>query len=147
MEKFLYDGDALDVRSYASYKFLTVASCGVHVNANHITQRRAGRPDYHLLYVESGDLEKALAYNTEALEYDDEDPIVLDNMAQTYYRLANDKEKALEYFKKAHAIKDTIIIIASRIAATFFIVLFSFLVFWFNGIRSEYTLNHGLVLN
>lgn len=58
------------------------------------------------LYVESGDAEKALAYNLEALEYDDEDPIVLDNLGQTYYRLLNDKEKALEYFNKAHELKD-----------------------------------------
>lgn len=59
------------------------------------------------LYVESGDAEKALSYNLEALEYDDEDPIVLDNLGQTYYRLVNDREKALEYFKKAHELKDT----------------------------------------
>ena len=31
------------------------------------------------LYVEAGDPEKALAYNQEALDYDDEDPVVLDN--------------------------------------------------------------------
>ena len=57
------------------------------------------------LYIESGDYEKALAFNTEALEYDDEDSIVLDNMGQTYYRLGNDKEKAKPYFEKAHDIK------------------------------------------
>ena len=59
------------------------------------------------LYIEAGDAEKALAYNQEALDYDDEDPIVLDNLGQTYYRLLNDKEKAKEYFDKAIAIKDT----------------------------------------
>ena len=59
------------------------------------------------LYVEAGDTEKALAYNQEALEYDDEDPICLDNMGQTYYRLVGDKEKALEYFTRAHEIKET----------------------------------------
>ena len=59
------------------------------------------------LYIETGDLEKALAYNQEALDYDDEDPVVLDNMGQVYYRLAQDKEKAKEYFDKAIAIKDT----------------------------------------
>lgn len=57
------------------------------------------------LYVEAGDLEKALAYNAEAIDYDDEDSIVLDNMGQTYYRLANDKEKAREYFERALKIK------------------------------------------
>lgn len=61
------------------------------------------------LYIELGDPEKALAYNTEALDYDDEDPVVLDNVGQMYYRLLNDKEKALEYFKKAHELKDSAI--------------------------------------
>ena len=59
------------------------------------------------LYIEAGDAEKALAYNQEALEYDDEDPVVLDNMGQTYYRLLNDKEKAKQFFDKAHEIKYT----------------------------------------
>lgn len=58
------------------------------------------------LYIESGDAEKALAYNLEAYEYDDEDPVVLDNLGQTYYRLLNDKEKAKEYFDKAIALKE-----------------------------------------
>lgn len=53
------------------------------------------------LYVEAGDAEKALAFNTEAYEYDDEDPITLDNLGQTYYRLLGDKVKAREYFEKA----------------------------------------------
>ena len=57
------------------------------------------------LYVEAGDFEKAAAYNQKALDYDDEDPVCLDNMGQTYYRLLNDKEKAKPYFDKAIAIK------------------------------------------
>ena len=57
------------------------------------------------LYIEQGDAEKALAFNQSALEYDDEDPVSLDNMGQIYYRLLNDKEKALEYFTKAHELK------------------------------------------
>ena len=57
------------------------------------------------LYVEQGDAEKALAYNREALEYDDEDAITLDNMGQTQYRLLNDKEAARPYFEKAHQLK------------------------------------------
>ena len=36
----------------------------------------------------------------------DEDAVVLDNMGQTYYRLLGDKEKAKEYFDKAHSIKE-----------------------------------------
>lgn len=54
------------------------------------------------LYVEAGDAEKALQYNQEALAYDDEDSIVLDNMGQVYYRLLSDKQQALPYFEKAH---------------------------------------------
>ena len=57
------------------------------------------------LYVEAGDLEKAKAFNQEALEYDDEDAIVLDNLAQTYYRLVNDKSTAKGYFLKALELK------------------------------------------
>ena len=57
------------------------------------------------LYVEAGNAEKALPFNLEALEYDDEDPIVLDNLGQTYYRLLGDKEKAKEYFEKAIELK------------------------------------------
>lgn len=57
------------------------------------------------LYIEAGDGPKALEYNLEAFEYDDEDSITLDNLGQTYYRLLNDKEKALEYFKKADELK------------------------------------------
>jgi len=53
------------------------------------------------LYVVAGDKDKALAYNQEALEYDDEDPITLDNLGQVYYRLTGDKEQAKQYFQKA----------------------------------------------
>ncbi len=56
------------------------------------------------LYVEAGDKEKGLSFNQEALEYDDEDPIVIDNMGQYYYRVLNDKQTALPYFEKAHGI-------------------------------------------
>ncbi|MBQ9263291.1 MAG: tetratricopeptide repeat protein [Clostridia bacterium] len=58
------------------------------------------------LYIEAGDAEKALAFNQEALAYDDEDPVVLDNLAQTYYRLLNDRETAKGYFEKALEFKD-----------------------------------------
>lgn len=57
------------------------------------------------LYVEAGEAEKALALNTEAYEYDDEDPITLDNLGQTYYRLLDDKPKAKEFFEKALEVK------------------------------------------
>ena len=57
------------------------------------------------LYIEAGDKDKAIAYNQEALTYDDEDPITLDNLAQAYYRLAGDKVTAREYFDKAIELK------------------------------------------
>lgn len=59
------------------------------------------------VYIETGDKEKALAYNQEALDYDSEDPVFLDNMGQTYYRLIGDKEKARPYFEKALKIKES----------------------------------------
>jgi tetratricopeptide (TPR) repeat protein len=49
--------------------------------------------------------QKALAFNQEAVEYDDEDSVSLDNLAQTYYRVLGDKEAALEWFQKAIALK------------------------------------------
>lgn len=57
------------------------------------------------LKIEQGNAEEALAFNREACEYDDTDPVFLDNLAQTYYRLLGDKESAKVYFDKAIAIK------------------------------------------
>lgn len=57
------------------------------------------------MYVDAGKTEKALEFNTAALEYDDEDPVIYDNLGQLYYRLLDDKEKALEYFTKAYELK------------------------------------------
>ena len=50
---------------------------------------------------QTGDFTEALALNTEALEYDDEDAVILDNMGQLHLAMG-EKEKALEYFTKAH---------------------------------------------
>ncbi len=55
--------------------------------------------------IEAGDAEAALAFNREALEYDDSDAVFLDNLGQTYYRLLGDKETAKTYFDRAIAIK------------------------------------------
>lgn len=49
--------------------------------------------------------QKTLAFNLEALEYDDEDSVVLDNLGQTYYRVLGDKATAKGYFEKAYEIK------------------------------------------
>ena len=51
-------------------------------------------------------LEKARAFLEEAVEYDDEDPIVLDNLAQYYYRCLGDQQTAKTWFEKAIAIKE-----------------------------------------
>lgn len=53
------------------------------------------------LKIEKGNTEEALAFNHEALDYDDSDPVFLDNLGQTYYRLLGDKEQAKPYFEKA----------------------------------------------
>ena len=58
------------------------------------------------LYIQAGDAEKALAFNREALDYDDEDPVILDNLGQIHYRLLGDKETARGYFEKALEFKD-----------------------------------------
>ena len=50
-------------------------------------------------------VQKALAFNQEAVDYDDEDPVCLDNMGQMYYRVLGDKAQAKAWFDKAHAIK------------------------------------------
>ena len=52
-------------------------------------------------------IEKAKAFLEEAVDYDDEDPICLDNYAQFLYRVLGDRENARKYFKKAIEIKPT----------------------------------------
>jgi len=56
------------------------------------------------LLIEKGDLKEALEFNLEALDYDDEDPVILDNLGQTYYRMGNIDE-ARKYFLKAESLK------------------------------------------
>ena len=53
------------------------------------------------------ELEKALAFEKEAVEYDDEDPISLDNLGQFYYRCLGDRDAAKEWFDKAIEQKET----------------------------------------
>ena len=57
------------------------------------------------LKIEQGNPEEALRFCLEALDYDDNDPIFLDNVGQAYYRLYQDKEKAKPYFERALALK------------------------------------------
>lgn len=54
--------------------------------------------------IKTGDFTEAVAFNEEALDYDDEDPVILDNMGQLNLAMGN-KEKALKFFEKAHAKK------------------------------------------
>ncbi len=61
------------------------------------------------LAIESGDKEEALSINREALEYDDADPIFLDNMGQTLLRLFENKEEARKYFERSLQYKPTAI--------------------------------------
>jgi len=49
--------------------------------------------------------DEALAFNREAVDYDEDDPVCLDNLAQTYYRLFDDKDSARPYFERALARK------------------------------------------
>ncbi|NLG37733.1 MAG: tetratricopeptide repeat protein [Clostridiales bacterium] len=56
------------------------------------------------VYIMAGEYEKAMEYNLEALEYDDEDPVILDNMGQLHYALG-EYDKAREYFEKAFSYK------------------------------------------
>jgi len=58
------------------------------------------------LLIEGGDAEEAMRFNKEAYDYDDEDAIVVDNLAQTYYRLLGDKDTARKYFEKAHKLNE-----------------------------------------
>jgi len=61
---------------------------------------------YLLKGMETGDYEKSLSFNLEAVEYADDDPTILDNLAQTYYRLG-EYENAKKYFELALEEKPT----------------------------------------
>lgn len=93
--------------SAAEYKLGDIQ--GAVANMENIAQKHETGDIYTVLgylYIEAGNLEKALEFNQKGLEYDDEDPMVLDNLGQTYYRLAGDKETARAYFEKAIALKN-----------------------------------------
>ena len=69
--------------------------------------------------IKTGDFTEAIAFNEKALDYDDEDGVILDNMGQLNLAMGN-REKALEFFTKAHEAKphqvDTLYYLA-RLAA------------------------------
>ena len=51
-------------------------------------------------------IEKAEAFIQKSVEYDDEDAVSLDNMAEFLYRVRGDKAAAKEWFDKAIAVKE-----------------------------------------
>ena len=51
-------------------------------------------------------VEKAEAFIRNSVEYDEEDPVCLDNLGEFLYRVRGDKEAAKEWFDKAIAIKE-----------------------------------------
>ena len=51
-------------------------------------------------------IEKAEAFIRESVEYDDEDPVCLDNLGEFLYRVHGDKAGAKVYFDKAIALKE-----------------------------------------
>ena len=54
--------------------------------------------------VQTGDFSRAIEFNMEAYDYDEDDAVVLDNLGQLYLNMG-DEEKALGYFEKAHSLK------------------------------------------
>ena len=64
----------------------------------------------------TGDFTKAIEYNKEAMEYDDEDAGILDNMGQLNYFMG-DHDKAYEYFAKACNVRPTQVATLYYIAA------------------------------
>jgi len=58
------------------------------------------------VYIYGDDMEKALAYNLEALDYVEDDPVVMDNLGQLYEKLG-DMEKAAEFYAKAYEESET----------------------------------------
>lgn len=52
-------------------------------------------------------IDKMFAFIQESVDYDDEDPVCLDNLGQAYYRVTGEKDKAKEWFEKAYEEKDS----------------------------------------
>ncbi len=51
-------------------------------------------------------IDKAMVFLKEAVDYDEDDAICMDNMAQFHYRVLGDKAEAKTWFDKALALKD-----------------------------------------
>jgi tetratricopeptide (TPR) repeat protein len=57
-------------------------------------------------YILSGDLDKALAFNREAYEFNESGTVIIDNLAQTHY-LRGEYEEALKLYEELAALKPT----------------------------------------
>ncbi|MGN1047082.1 MAG: helix-turn-helix domain-containing protein [Eubacteriales bacterium] len=57
MGKRIYNGDIYDTTNRISDAFFEVNSCGVHRKGSMYTVRRMGRLDYHIIYVEKGNMD------------------------------------------------------------------------------------------
>lgn len=58
------------------------------------------------MLIQQGDLDKALEFNLNAREYNESNPIILDNLGQTYY-LRKEHDKAFEIYEKLIDTKPT----------------------------------------
>ncbi len=58
------------------------------------------------MYAFNGNLSKALEFNQEAYEYNSTNPIIVDNLAFTYYKVG-EYARAREYYEKLMALKPT----------------------------------------
>lgn len=57
MQYTIYDGSRNDRTNWKADTFLAVNSCGVHVESKVRTIREKGRVDWHLLYVQNGEMQ------------------------------------------------------------------------------------------
>lgn len=80
----------------------TAEEAAAEDEGNEVTEEKALSPQ------EAWDagVKKTEDFIRKSLEYDDEDPISLDNMGQFIYRVKGDKEGAKPWFEKAIALKD-----------------------------------------
>ena len=69
-------------------------------------EERAGDPVLTPEEEWNAGVEKTERFIRSSVEYDDEDPICLDNMGEFLYRVKGDKAAAKEWFDKAIAVKD-----------------------------------------
>lgn len=106
--KIILSPAAETIRSHAKYnQGLVYWKLGrideAHATMEEVFQKEPNAKSYGALgyfKILRGDLTDALAFNQKALEYDDEDPVILDNLGMIY-REMGDTDQALSYFLKA----------------------------------------------